>query len=296
MIRLAHISDIHLGPLPPVRLDDFASKRITGYFDWRFSRNRKQRQVSLDGLADHMKSMRPDLIAVSGDLVNLGAASEFEVAAKWLETLGSHTRVAVTLGNHDAFVSGSQALAEEALGSYMRGQTLGTAPFPFVRRFGDVALISCNSGVPRPLFISSGRFDIEQAKQLTEWLKKLGEMGLFRAVMIHHPPDAEHGGDARIGLVGADLFRHAIAEAGAELVLHGHLHRTLINALPGPKGEVPLIGIAAASADLARGEEPARYNLFEIERAGSGFTCMLTEYGYQRVGEGIVKRLRMRLS
>ena len=296
MIRLAHISDIHLGPLPPVSLSDFANKRITGYFDWRFSRNRIKRQVALDGLTHHMNAMRPDLIAISGDLVNLGAASEFEMAAKWLKALGPHDKVAVTLGNHDAFVSGSQALAEEALGPYMRGQSLGSAPFPFVRRFGDVALISCNSGVPRPLFISSGRFDIEQAKQLTEWLRKLGEMGLFRVVMIHHPPDVEHGNDTRIGLAGADLFRHAIAEAGAELVLHGHLHRTLINALPGPKGEVPLIGIASASADLDRGEEPARYNLFEIERSGAGFTCMLTEYGYQRVGEGIVKRLRMRLS
>ena len=107
--------------------------------------------------------------------------------------------------------------------------------------------------------------------------------------------DVENGGKARIGLGGADLFRHAIADAGAELVLHGHLHRTEIGALPGPKGDVPLLGIAAASADVACGEEPARYNLFEIERAGAGHICTLTEYGYQRVGDGIVKRLRMRL-
>ena len=72
MIRLAHISDLHLGPLPPVAPRDVLTKRITGYLDWRFSRNRRKREAVLNGLAAHIATRQPDLIAISGDLVNLG--------------------------------------------------------------------------------------------------------------------------------------------------------------------------------------------------------------------------------
>ncbi|MBU1175029.1 MAG: metallophosphoesterase [Alphaproteobacteria bacterium] len=296
MIRLAHLSDIHLGPLPPVRPGEMMNKRVTGFLNWQLSRRRSLRRDTLGGLVAHLKSMNPSLIAVSGDLVNLGVRAEFDMTAAWLATLGPPAQVAVIPGNHDAYVRGALDMATRAWGDYMRGQAIGSGPFPYFRRFGDLALVGCNSAVPRPFFVASGRFDIEQAKQLTSLLKILGERGLFRAVMIHHPPEQAHARDPRRGLSGAELFRHAIAEAGAELVLHGHLHKSTIGTLTGPKGDVPVLGVASASAEATRGEEPARYNLIEIERAGAGFSCSLTEYGYQRVGDGIVKRLHMRLS
>ncbi|TIO72439.1 MAG: metallophosphoesterase, partial [Mesorhizobium sp.] len=34
MLRLAHISDVHLGPLPDVTYRDLASKRVLGYVNW----------------------------------------------------------------------------------------------------------------------------------------------------------------------------------------------------------------------------------------------------------------------
>ena len=39
MFRLAHISDVHLSPLPKPSFRQLASKRITGYINWQ--RNRK---------------------------------------------------------------------------------------------------------------------------------------------------------------------------------------------------------------------------------------------------------------
>ncbi len=296
MIRLAHLSDIHLGPLPPVRAGELMSKRITGYLNWQLRRMRSLNADTLAGLVEHLQAMRPDLIAVSGDLVNLATGREFRTTARWLQALGPSERVAVVPGNHDAYVRGGLGMAAAEWGDYMRGETLDASPFPFVRRMGEIALVGCNSAVPTLPFIASGEFDIDQAKRLTVWLKRLGEMGYFRAVMIHHPPAGEEARDARRGLANAELFRHAIAEAGAELVLHGHLHKTVIVTLPGPSGDVPVLGVASASSGAAHGEEPARYNLFEIERAGSGFSCVLNEYGYQRLGDGIVLRLRMRLS
>ena len=60
---------------------------------------------------------------------------------------------------------------------------------------------------------------------------------------------------------------------------------------------MPVVGVAAASA--AQGgklDDPARYNLFRIERTGDGnWSCTMREYGFQRLGSDIVMRLQMRI-
>ena len=114
-------------------------------------------------------------------------------------------------------------------------------------------------------------------------------------MLIHHPPNAELQHPS-FGLKGHKQFRQIIAEHGAELVLHGHTHRSSIHSIPGQGKEVPVVGVAAASA--AQGgtlDDPARYNLFRIERAGEGWTCTMREYGFQRLGTDIVMRLQMRI-
>ena len=71
MFRLAHLSDVHLGPLPPVSFADLASKRVTGYVNWRRNRAHRMMDNALDALIADMLGQRPDHIAVTGDLVNL---------------------------------------------------------------------------------------------------------------------------------------------------------------------------------------------------------------------------------
>ena len=87
------------------------------------------------------------------------------------------------------------------------------------------------------------------------------------------------------------------AEAGAELVLHGHTHKSSIYAIPGPKGDVPVVGVAAAGAAQAEtgGHDPARYNLFNIQRVGTGWQCTMREFGFQRLSTDIVLRLSLRI-
>ena len=142
-----------------------------------------------------------------------------------------------------------------------------------------------------------GRFDEDQADRLGRCLKLLGEGGYFRVVMIHHPPNQEQAHHPRLGLHGARNFRRAVAENGAELILHGHTHKSTIYAIPGPDHDVPVVGVAAAGA--AQGDtgkhDPARYNLFNIQRVGSAWQCNLREFGFQRLSSDIVLRLSLRI-
>lgn len=297
MITIAHLSDIHLAPLPPAGVLHLMNKRLTGYLNWRFRRRSSLTGLGLTALVAHLHAQQVDFSAVTGDLVNLGLEAEIATALAWLEDIGPPEKVCVSPGNHDAYLPGVLTRACMAWRDYVSGETLDEHLFPFVRRLGGVAIVSCCSAIATPPFFSAGRFDPPQAGRLARILRLLGDGGYFRIVMIHHPP-YPGAGSRRSGLWGAPLFREVIADAGAEMVLHGHTHRSTIHAIPGPtRSDVPVIGVAAAgTAQHPRpGDDPARYNFFAIDRQDGRWTCTMTEYGFGGPGTevGALKQVRV---
>lgn len=295
MITLAHLSDIHLAPLPAAKPWELLNKRITGYLNWKLHRQQTLNGEGLVGLVAHLREQHPDFTAVTGDLVNVALDAEITRALGWLRSLGPEDKVCVSPGNHDAYIPGALERARTVWGDYLVGERIDEAPFPFVRRVGELAVIACSSAIATPPWMASGKFGEDQAERLARCLKLLGEAGYFRVVLIHHPPNIE-ARHPRYGLYGARRFRAVIEQAGAELILHGHTHRSSMHSIHGPEGEVPVIGVAAAGAALGGGgHDPARYNLFRIERTGSSWSCTLREFGFQRLGSEIVMRLQMRI-
>ena len=88
MFRLAHLSDPHLGPLPPVSWIDLASKRIFGFINWQRRRTRGYASEMIAALKADLAARGFDHLAVTGDLVNLGMPEEFRAARAWLAELG----------------------------------------------------------------------------------------------------------------------------------------------------------------------------------------------------------------
>ena len=81
VFTLAHVSDIHLSPLPKVRRRQLLSKRLLGYVNWHRGRKFVHKREILDLLADDLKERGPDHIVVTGDLTNLALPQEFPPAA-----------------------------------------------------------------------------------------------------------------------------------------------------------------------------------------------------------------------
>ena len=150
LFKLAHLSDIHLSPMPRARRRDLLNKRVIGYVNWHHGPKYVHRRDILDLLTRDIVEQKPDHIAVTGDLVNLGLPEEFLRAAEWLHHLGPPDKVTAIPGNHDAYVRLHPEAGTGRWKPYMEanaaGETLFPTPpalFPFVRRFGDVALIAC---------------------------------------------------------------------------------------------------------------------------------------------------------
>lgn len=269
MFKLAHISDIHLGPMPHLSIRELASKRITGYVNWH--RNRAKHMVSgtLDTLVSDLRGKTPDHLAVTGDLVNLATGWEINRAGNWLQDLGSPEATSVVPGNHDAYVPGAYEKAMRAWYDYVRGDDdpndwqKDFKLWPTIRRRGPVALIGCSSSIATPPFSASGYFGARQARETAELLKQAGEEGLFRVVMIHHPP-IRGAASQHKRLIGIRRFAAAIAVGGAELVLHGHTHLNTLYWLQNRRGRVPVVGIASASQGHGGRKPVAAYNLFSI--------------------------------
>jgi len=297
MLKLAHLSDPHLGPLPDLKLIQLFSKRILGYLNWRTHRSRSMGGNALDQLIADMQAQQPDHIAVTGDLVNIALPLEIIGARHWLDEVGPPDLVSVVPGNHDAYVPGALKKAVKAWQPYMAPDD-GTgsddpkdATFPYVRRRGDVAIIGVSTARATGPWFATGRVGSRQAKELRRILSELGSEDLFRVVLIHHPPfrKATHWHKR---LSDASRVRAVLKRAGAELVLHGHTHVDSRAEIEGPDGPIPVIGVPSATNAPGGSKPAARYNLFSISRTATGWSCELTERGFDAAGEPIRELLR----
>jgi 3',5'-cyclic AMP phosphodiesterase CpdA len=282
---LAHLSDPHLGPLPRPSVRELASKRVVGYINWQRGRRHVHRRDALDAVTHDLHGVKPDHVAVTGDLVNIALPAEFVHARRWLETLGRPADVSVVPGNHDAYVTGAAIHRGVHWQPYMAADGSGApasqTAFPYVRRRGPVALIGVSTAVPTPPFMATGRMGDAQIAAVAGALDELRTEGLFRVVMIHHPPlPAAH----HKCLVDAAAFQRVIAGAGAELIIHGHDHVHSLTWIGGRGARVPVIGVPSASVSADGKRHPAAYNLYLISGGPGVWHCEVVSRGLRPSG------------
>jgi 3',5'-cyclic AMP phosphodiesterase CpdA len=284
MFSLAHLSDPHLAPLPSADWPDLIGKRITGYLNWQQKRRLIHDPAVLARIVADLKAFKPDHIAATGDLANIGLPAEFEHARTWLAGLGAAEDVTAIPGNHDAYVNDSLPAMQRICAAFMRGDD-HRADFPFVRRRGRVALIALSSAVPTGPFMATGRLGEAQLGRLATLLTDTERDGLFRVVLIHHPPVSEAARHKR--LVDVPELLRVITKHGAELILHGHDHVHALNWLEGPAGRVPAVGVPSASAAPApgNGKDAAAYNLYRIGGMPGAWRCEMESRDIAANGE-----------
>ncbi|WP_187972281.1 metallophosphoesterase family protein [Aquibium microcysteis] len=282
MFRLAHLSDLHLGPLPDISYRELASKRITGYVNWQRNRRKAIHNGVTDALLQDIARHGVDHLAVTGDLVNLALDAEIDVAREWLAMAGEPDRLSVVPGNHDAYVPGALHKACRAWRPWMTGEKtpvrLSESGFPYLRTCGDVALIGVSSAHATAPFLALGTFREEQAAGVATLLDIAAARGLFRIVMIHHPP-VRGLTTAHKRLYGIGLFQKIVARHGAELVLHGHTHDPTLSWIRGKGHRVPVLGVTAAGQGTAGEKQPAQYNLVEIDGKPGAWRVMHSRRG-----------------
>ena len=285
---LAHLSDPHLAYHHDIRLADFLNKRFFGYIKWRLTRKSEHHDDVLAEMIRDVKTFRPDHIVVTGDLTHLGLPAEFAKAKELMATLGSASEVTIIPGNHDAYVDGALDYRLSEWADYIVSDGLkicdGTdttikAVFPSLRVRDPVALIGASTAQPCSTFLAVGCIGEDQLQRLQNLLIETGQKGLFRIVLIHHPPVSGIV-SWRKRLIDAEVFLEILQRCGAELILHGHTHHQSLSYIDITDGRIPVIGVPSASAAAENTKRRARYHLYFLSRQADGWDLQVCVRSY----------------
>lgn len=280
-MRLAHCSDLHLLSHDGARWLDLANKRWIGAMNLLSNRSRHYHVEAFDDMIADLNALGVEHILCTGDVTNLALRQEFAFARGKFDQLANSARdITVIPGNHDAYVAEGVPLFAE-----MFGELATTDPgwewtaadgqgddddlhWPIVRVRGALALIGTSTSRQTPWFTAYGRLGDGQLARLRKVLADPRLAELTRVVAIHHPPAGARAESKIRGLRDHQAFADVIAETGADLIVHGHEHRDMTESLPGPRGAVPVRGIASGTYCHNKPERTARYRIFEITEAG----------------------------
>ena len=186
---LVHLSDLHFG--------------------------RVDRQL-LEPLIKTITEIKPDLVAVSGDLTQRARSREFQEARAFLDLL-PQPKVIVP-GNHDVPLYNIYDRFLRPLDKYRRYISDDLQPL-----YADEEIIVIGVSTARSLVVKGGRINQQQLAQVKEKFCALPDE-VVKILVTHHPFDLPTGYDES-DLVGrAQMAMTGLAECGADVFLAGHLH------------------------------------------------------------------------
>jgi 3',5'-cyclic AMP phosphodiesterase CpdA len=145
-----------------------------------------------------------------------------------------------------------------------------------VRVRGELAVIGISTSLATPWFTAWGRIGEAQLERVRAALIDPRLAGRFRLVAIHHPPAGPRAKSVVRGLRDREAFAAVLAEAGADLVIHGHEHLDLREELPGPDSDpIAVRGIQSGTYEAGNLERRARYRIYEVGRGAPDRRPML---------------------
>ena len=188
MRTLIHLSDLHFGRIDP---------------------------AILAPLVKFINEVKPDLVAVSGDLTQRARTAEYSAAKEFLGSI-PFPQIVVP-GNHDVPLHNLVSRFTRTLDRYKLYITPDLQP---VFSDPEIAVVGVNTA--RGLTWKDGRINRRQLEQLRATLQTVPS-DRTKIVVTHHPFDLPAGASGRV--VGRSrLAMKTLAECRVDLLLAGHFH------------------------------------------------------------------------
>jgi 3',5'-cyclic AMP phosphodiesterase CpdA len=232
---VAHISDLHFG-------------RHSG--------------AIVEALLTCLGEMKPDLVAVSGDLTQRAQLSEFAEAKAFLDR--TPFPLLVIPGNHDIPLYDALARLLRPFARYNSFMSSAGISEAF---FADEEIAVLGLNTVRRSTWKNGRVSLAQVAEISRFFGKV-DRSLFKVVVTHHPLELPRG-LAPVDLAGrARLALQAVAAAGVHLLLSGHYHRAAsggTDAEVAGGGHLLVVHAGTAVSRRTRGTDGDSFNLIHID-------------------------------
>jgi len=249
MTRVLHISDTHFGTEQP---------------------------AVVQALLDLARRLSPDLVVLSGDITQRARTRQFAAARQFVSDLGFP--VLAIPGNHDIPLFNIAARVFNPYGGYKRAMGVNLEPV-----FSSDGLLVIGVNTTRPSRHKNGEVSRAQVERVCARLRQ-ARPGQLRVVVVHQPLRAIVEEDVSNLLIGRQVAIPAWVEAGADLVLGGHIHLPYVVPLGESAGRRAwVVQAGTATSHRVRGGIPNSVNVLEhhvASAAGDAGSCVVERWDF----------------
>lgn len=227
-------------------------------------------------LGELIVSMQPDLVILSGDVTQRARRDQFDAARRFID--GYNRPTLVIPGNHDIPLLNVVARLVNPFGGYRRVFGADLEP-----EFADDALLVIGVNTVRARRHKNGEVSDAQIDRVARRLRDASDAQL-RVVVTHQPVHVIREKDKANLLINHERAISVWAEAGADLVLGGHIHlpyvRPLNTAARSLASELWSVQAGTALSTRIREGISNSFNAIHHDPATDRAVCVVEQWDY----------------
>lgn len=239
-------------------------------------------QVSVvEALVTLSQQQRPDVLVLSGDITQRARACQFRAARALTHRLG--LPVLAIPGNHDIplFNLGARLLHPYA----QHCEAFGSELEP-VHSSPELLVLCVNT--TRWYRHKNGEVSPAQIERVSKRLAS-ARPGQLRVVVVHHPVAVPRATDVHNLLRGHTLALQQWSDAGADLVMGGHIHLPYVIALPDLARPMWAVQAGTAVSSRVRHGVPNSVNLLRWGSDAPAGRCLIERWDYAAASQTFVR-------
>jgi 3',5'-cyclic AMP phosphodiesterase CpdA len=237
----------------------------------------------VEALLRFAAEQRPDVLVLSGDITQRARRRQFEAARRFVEGIGAPVTVAIP-GNHDIPLFNFAARVLAPYAGYRRAFGEDLEP-----TFSAPDLLVVTVNTTRPRRHKDGEVSPAQVARVDRRLRSALPSQL-RVVVVHQPVMAMREDDDRNLLHGRTAAVRTWVEAGADLVMGGHIHWPYACSLRLGYGDLPrdawVVQAGTALSSRIRDGVPNSVNLVRTRPVPSSRRCSVERWDYDTAADG----------
>lgn len=228
----------------------------------------------VEALVRLVDEVRPTVVVLSGDVTQRATRTQFDVAKNFVARLATSAVLTIP-GNHDIPLFNVFGRLFDPYGGFKRA--FGTELEPEWQS-SEVMIICVNT--TRPHRHQDGEVSVEQILRVSRRLESATQQQL-RVVVTHQPVHVLRGSEIHNRLHGHHAAVRSWADAGADIVMGGHIHLPYIAPLHGQYQDLSrrcwVVQAGTAVSNRVRAHHPNSVNLLKRIDAN---TCLAERWDY----------------
>jgi 3',5'-cyclic AMP phosphodiesterase CpdA len=235
----------------------------------------------VEALTEFAAQQHPDVVVLSGDITQRARRAQFHAARAFVESLD--TPVLAIPGNHDVPLFDVLARFTRPYGRYR--EAFGDELEP-VHASADL-LVQCLN-TTRWWRHTNGEISAEQIERVAARVA-CAAPGQLRVIVVHQPVSVLQAEDVHNLVRRHAAAVHRWADAGADVVMGGHIHLAYVTPLPGLPRRLWSVQAGTAVSRRVRGGQPNSVNVLRWGRDAPRGRCVVEQWDCPAAGPAFVR-------